>query len=162
MDDIYYTYAASPLGPILLAGGANGLARISFQAGSAAVRPEPGWKANRQPLRAAVEQIEAYFAGELRTFDLPLAPHGTPFQEAVWRAVRCIPYGRTASYADVARRVGRRTAFRAVGAANGANPLPIVVPCHRVIGSSGRLTGYAGGVHLKEALLALELGSARQ
>jgi methylated-DNA-[protein]-cysteine S-methyltransferase len=156
MRETYYDYADSPLGRILLVADDRGLVRISFQAGSAAIRPDPGWRRRDEPLAEARRQLRAYFAGELRAFDLPLAPRGTPFQQAVWRAVRAIPYGATASYADVARRIGRPAATRAVGAANGANPLPIVIPCHRVVGARGRLTGYAGGIHLKDALLARE------
>jgi methylated-DNA-[protein]-cysteine S-methyltransferase len=156
MNAVCYTVTDSPLGRILLVGDRSGLVRINFQGGRTAVRPDPRWPRRDDLFDAAVRQLAAYFAGELRDFDLPLAPRGTPFQQAVWRAVRRIPYGRTATYAEVARRIRRRTAFRAVGAANGANPLPIVIPCHRVIGSGGTLTGYSGGIHLKEALLALE------
>jgi len=101
-------------------------------------------------------QVAEYFAGERTAFDLPLAPRGTPFQQGVWRALLAIPYGRTASYGDVARAVGQPAAVRAVGAANGRNPIAIVVPCHRVIGADGTLTGYAGGLARKQALLALE------
>ena len=104
----------------------------------------------------AQRQLEEYFRGERTRFDLPLQPKGTPFQLAVWRALTEIPYGETASYGDVARAVGRPKAFRAVGMANHCNPIPIIVPCHRVIGSDGRLTGYAGGLEIKRALLELE------
>jgi methylated-DNA-[protein]-cysteine S-methyltransferase len=151
-----YTYTPSPLGPILLAGDDAGLRCISLQAGTNARRPDPAWRASGAPLDAAVRQLAAYFAGELRVFDLRLAPRGTPFQRAVWTALCAIPYGETISYGELARRVGDAKAARAVGAANGRNPLPIVVPCHRVIGSDGRLTGFAGGLHLKDALLTLE------
>lgn len=99
-----------------------------------------------------------YFAGELRTFDLPLAPRGRPFQLRVWRTLQTIPYGQTMSYGELARVMGRPSAPRAVGAANGSNPIPIVVPCHRVIGSNGTLTGYGGGLAIKQRLLALERG----
>ena len=105
------------------------------------------------------EQLTAYFAGERRDFDLPLAPLGTPFQVQVWEALRRVPYGRTCSYGDLAVAVGRPSAVRAVGAANGRNPISIVVPCHRVVGATGKLTGYAGGVDMKAALLALERGA---
>ena len=110
-------------------------------------------------LRSVVRELTAYFAGELREFSLPLAPVGTPFQLDVWNALRAIPYGETRSYGELAERIGRPKAVRAVGAANGANPLPIVVPCHRVIGSNGTLTGFGGGLPLKQALLALERGA---
>jgi methylated-DNA-[protein]-cysteine S-methyltransferase len=156
MNKASYTLVDSPLGRILLVGDQSGLIRITFQAGSAATHPAPTWKRRDDAFDDARRQLAAYFAGERRDFDLSLAPRGTPFQRAVWQAVRRIPYGRTATYGEIARRIRKQTAFRAVGAANGANPLPIVIPCHRVIGSNGRLTGYSGGLHLKEALLALE------
>ena len=101
-------------------------------------------------------QLEAYFAGRLTSFDLPLAPAGTPFQLAVWTELRTIPYGATTSYADLAARIGRPAAVRAVGAANGQNPIPIVIPCHRVIGSNGKLVGFGGGLKMKQWLLSLE------
>ncbi|MEU5153563.1 methylated-DNA--[protein]-cysteine S-methyltransferase [Glycomyces sp. NPDC021274] len=109
-------------------------------------------------LKAAVDQLEAYFAGDLREFDLPLAAQGTAFQQRVWAELCRIPYGETASYLDIAVRLGDRKAVRAVGLANGRNPIAIVVPCHRVIGSNGKLTGYAGGLWRKERLLNLERG----
>lgn len=104
------------------------------------------------------EQLDAYFAGELSEFTVPLAPRGTPFQTAVWAALREVPYGTTCTYGDLAATIGRPTAVRAVGAANGRNPICLVVPCHRVIGSAGALTGYAGGVQRKQLLLDLERG----
>lgn len=151
-----YTYTDSPVGRLLLAGDASGLRLISFPAGSRARRPAPGWRREDGAFDEAKRQLRAYFDGALTRFDLRLAPAGTPFQLAVWRALRDIPYGETRSYGELARAIGRPTASRAVGAANGANPLPIVVPCHRVIGSSGRLTGFGGGLETKAALLALE------
>jgi len=105
---------------------------------------------------AVVAQLSEYFAGTRKTFDLELAPRGTPFQLDVWKALCEVPYGETITYAELARRVGRPAAVRAVGAANGANPIPIIVPCHRVIGSNGTLTGYGGGIERKQFLLALE------
>ena len=104
----------------------------------------------------AASQLQEYFAGRRKTFDLPLAPRGTDFQCSVWRALSAIPWGAVCSYADIARAIDKPTAVRAVGAANGRNPLPIVVPCHRVIGSDGSLTGFAGGLDMKRKLLALE------
>jgi methylated-DNA-[protein]-cysteine S-methyltransferase len=118
------------------------------------------WHEDRQALRQAIDQIEAYFAGTLRQFRLALAPQGTPFQQAVWRALQDIPYGATTSYGDLARQLGKPQASRAVGAANGRNPLALVIPCHRVVGSTGKLTGYAGGLKTKEALLAFERRNA--
>ena len=162
----------SPLGPLTLTAEQGAVVEIDFgtpaglageavasSAGSAAeIGPRPPSSAERV-LDDAVRQLDAYFAGELREFDLPLRPHGTPFQIAVWSALREVPYGETRSYADIARRIGRPTAVRAVGRANGQNPLAIVVPCHRVIGTDGSLTGYAGGLDMKRALLDLEAGT---
>ena len=107
-------------------------------------------------LERSASQLQEYFAGRRKTFDLPLAPRGTDFQCCVWRALSDIPWGTVCSYADIARAIDRPKAVRAVGAANGRNPLPIVVPCHRVIGSDGSLTGFAGGLDMKRKLLALE------
>ena len=104
----------------------------------------------------AAGQLRAYFAGELRDFELPLAPHGTAFQRHVWAAVSAVPYGSTATYSEIATAVGRPGACRAVGAANGRNPLPVIVPCHRIIGAAGGLTGYGGGLDRKRSLLDLE------
>src|SRR6185295_10503338 len=105
-----------------------------------------------------VAQLNEYFAGTRRQFELPLAPAGTPFQQRVWAALLDIPYGQTISYGELASRIGQKSASRAVGLANGSNPLPIVIPCHRVIGANGKLTGYGGGLPIKERLLALERG----
>ena len=151
-----YTTCESPLGPILLAGSAQGLTCISFLAGRESRQPQPDWVEDPRPLHEAVRQLQAYFDGRLFHFDLPLAAPGTPFQHQVWQALREIPYGQTTSYGELARRLGRPSASRAVGAANGRNPLPIVVPCHRVIGGNGALRGYYGGLQLKEFLLELE------
>lgn len=151
-----YTLMDSPIGRLLLAGDRDGLGLVSFPSGSKARSPESGWRADPAPFGAAIDQLSAYFAGDLTDFDLALAPRGTPFQLRVWQALCGIPYGETISYGELARRVGRPKAARAVGAANGANPLPIIVPCHRVIGSTGKLTGFGGGVETKAALLALE------
>ena len=155
-EPIRYAVIESPLGSVLVAGDSAGLRHISFLSGTAALQPRPEWVRDDAPLRDALRQLRAYFAGALRKFDLPLAPRGTEFQQRVWQALREIPYGETTTYGELARRIGRPTASRAVGAANGRNPLPIVVPCHRVIGSTGSLTGFAGGLHLKEGLLGLE------
>ncbi len=111
-------------------------------------------------LRQGREQVLEYLSGKRRTFDLPLAPAGTPFQRSVWRALLAIPYGETRSYRDIALAVGRPRAVRAVGQANHHNPIPILIPCHRVVGADGTLTGYAGGLALKEKLLRLEAGAA--
>lgn len=153
---LYYSYVASPLGPLLIAGDSAGLRMIHFQRHPVQQPPAPDWHEDRHLLRAAIDQIEAYFAGTLRQFTLPLAPQGTPFQQAVWDALQRIPYGETTSYGALARQLGKPRAARAVGAANGQNPLALVIPCHRVIGSTGKLTGYAGGLDIKQALLAFE------
>jgi methylated-DNA-[protein]-cysteine S-methyltransferase len=154
---MYYRYLSTPIGDLLLAGDEAALHVVSFPEGSRRRDPEPDWIYNEQPFRAACAQLEAYFAGRLKAFDLELAPSGTPFQLAVLEELRKIPYGTTASYSDIARRIGRPKAVRAVGAANGRNPIPIVIPCHRVIGARGDLTGFGGGLPTKEALLRLEL-----
>ena len=119
--------------------------------------PESDWIFSDKPFAAAREQLTAYFAGERKTFDLKLNPVGTEFQLQVLAELQKIPYGITASYGDIAKRIGRPKAVRAVGAANGRNPIPIIIPCHRVIGSTGKLTGFGGGIPTKKALLKLEL-----
>ena len=152
-----YTRLPSPLGPLVLVGTRDALTAIWLPSGhDADLRPDPDWAETAAPFREAVRQLNAYFAGTLRQFDLPLAPAGTPFQQRVWQALREIPYGQTVSYGELAREIGRPAAVRAVGAANGRNPLAIVVPCHRVIGSDGRLVGYGGGLPAKSLLLELE------
>jgi len=138
----------SPIGTLLLERNESGLAGVRFD-GDRAASTDP-------LLLEAADQLTAYFAGELREFDLPLAPRGTEWQRRVWDAVYAIPYGRTASYSEIAALVCTPAACRAVGAANGRNPLPVIVPCHRVIGAAGALTGYGGGLARKRALLDLE------
>ena len=117
---------------------------------------DPEWREDKAPLREVIQQLRAYFAKELETFELTLAPEGTDFQQSVWNELCGIPYGETISYGELAKRVGNPKASRAVGAANGQNPIPIIIPCHRVIGSDGKLTGFGGGLPIKEKLLALE------
>ena len=156
MSRVFYTHVLSPLGPLLLAGTGEALTGIWLPSGRDRRDPDPSWVESRAPFREAVRQFDAYFAGTLRQFDLALEPKGTPFQQRVWQALLGIPYGETVSYGELARRIERPSAVRAVGAANGQNPLSIVVPCHRVIGSDGRLVGYGGGLPVKSALLALE------
>lgn len=145
----------SPVGPLTIAADDEGLCSIWFDRGK---RPAPsveGGVRNRI-VEEAVLQLEAFFDKRLTRFDLPLKPKGTPFQLAVWRELEGIPYGQVISYQELARRVGNPAASRAVGAANGMNPIPIVIPCHRVIGSNHKMVGYAGGTPIKEALLGLE------
>lgn len=151
-----YDEVETPIGSLLVAADEAGLRLIHFQSGRARRQPDPAWQRDAAPFRALRSQLAEYFARKRRHFDLVLAPEGTPFQLETWRALTAIPYGSTISYAELARRVGRPTASRAVGAANGANPLPIVVPCHRVIGADGSLTGFGGGLPVKRALLELE------
>ncbi|WP_305039304.1 MULTISPECIES: methylated-DNA--[protein]-cysteine S-methyltransferase [unclassified Frankia] len=146
----------SPLGPLLLVGDGVALCAIHMNEPDAAAPWPDGLESDPVAFRDAIEQLEAYFMGDRTAFNVPLRPAGTPFQQAVWEAVAAIPYGATRSYAEIAAAVGRPSAFRAVGLANSRNPLPIVIPCHRVIGSSGALTGYSGGIGRKRHLLDLE------
>lgn len=156
MEDVYYTIVESPLGKLMVGGNRTALTFIIFLDGEQAIRPKPDWVESEEPFGEAIQQLKSYFAGTLRRFHLPLEPKGTPFQQDVWRKLQEIPYGETISYGELARRIGNPKAARAVGAANGKNPLSLVIPCHRVIGSDGTLTGYAGGLPLKERLLAFE------
>lgn len=153
---MFYTQIESPLGPLLLVADDAGLRQILFVNGRHPAKAESSWKEEEARFRETIRQLHKYFAGELENFDLPLVPEGTPFQLAVWRKLCDIPYGATVSYGELANRVGNPKACRAVGLANGSNPIPIVIPCHRVIGSNGKLTGYGGGLPIKEKLLALE------
>ena len=156
-----YCYVESPIGDLLIAGSERAVYSIWFPKDGKARPPEAGWVASTDGvLGDAVVQLREYFAGRRTTFELTLAPIGSAFQKAVWQRLREIPYGETISYGELARRVGNPKAARAVGAANGANPLPIVVPCHRVIGADGSLTGFAFGEDLKRRLLEHE-GRAR-
>ncbi len=153
-----YSMIPSPVGPLLLAADQAGLRLIEFDSPRHPIGRGSDWQCADDDaiLRETRAQLDDYFAGARHTFDLPLAPHGTEFQRDVWQALRAIPYGETISYAQLALRIGKPTAMRAVGAANGRNPLPIVVPCHRVIGADGTLTGFGGGLPTKHFLLTLE------
>ena len=153
---MYYCYLPTPIGDLLLAGDDEALCLVGFPAGAMRHEPEPDWIFNEQPLQDARQQLTEYFAGERKEFDLPLGLTGTEFQLLVLEELKRIPYGETTSYGDIAARIGRPKAVRAVGAANGRNPIPIIVPCHRVIGSGGALTGFGGGLDTKKALLRLE------
>lgn len=147
----YFDLAPSPLGPLgVVVDGAGRLVEIRLDGVVA------GGRRDAQRCERAATQLREYFAGERRSFDLELAPHGTEFQRRVWRALCEIPYGAVRNYGDIARAVGQPGAARAVGQANGCNPLPIVVPCHRVIASNGTIGGYSGGLSIKHRLLALE------
>ena len=151
-----YTYLETPIGRLLLAGTGEELHFIGFPSGKGAFGPEPGWVRSDESFGEAKAQLLAYFAGELQQFTFPTKLTGTAFQVQVWRALAGIPYGETTSYGALAEKLGRPGASRAVGAANGANPIPIVFPCHRVIGSNGLLTGFGGGIELKKTLLEHE------
>lgn len=156
MTELAFCHIPSPIGPLLLAGDDTGLHFLSFPQGHKAFGPKPGWHHDPQPFIEARRQLEAYFEGRLHRFDLPLRPRGTPFQCAVWALLAEIPLGETQSYGALASRLGRPGASRAVGAANGANPLPVILPCHRVVGASGALTGFGGGLPTKAFLLRHE------
>jgi len=151
-----YGYFDSPVGSLLVAGDADHLHLISFPTESWTRRPQADWRRDDPHFADAFRQLDAYFAGDLTRFDLPLRFAGTTFQNKVWAALCGIPFGETVSYGALASRIGKPTASRAVGGANGANPLPIVVPCHRVIGSDKSLTGFGGGIEIKKFLLAHE------
>lgn len=146
----------SALGKLLVVADEQGLRAITFATGRSAPVIGEARSEGGACLREPVRQLEAYFARELRDFDLPLLPEGTPFQQRVWQALCDIRFGETTSYGELARRIGNPAASRAVGLANGSNPIPIVIPCHRVIGSSGKLTGYGGGLDKKRWLLDFE------
>jgi methylated-DNA-[protein]-cysteine S-methyltransferase len=147
------TTFTSPIGPLTLHARDGAITGVWMEDDDLPERPN-----DTPPLAEARRQLDAYFAGELREFDLLLAPEGSAFQMSVWRELRRIPYGDTISYGELARRVGDPTKARAVGAANGRNPLPVIVPCHRVIGADGSLTGFGGGLERKRRLLELEAG----
>lgn len=151
-----YRTIESPIGKLLLAGNENGLAIIGFPKGKGMVVPESTWQLSKSCFEDAERQLNEYFAGTRKIFDLKLAPTGTEFQLAVLDALQDIPLGETRSYQQIAQQIGRPKAVRAVGAANGRNPLPIVIPCHRVIGADGSLTGFGGGLEAKLFLLELE------
>lgn len=152
-----YTRMNSPVGELVIAADGEALRFVLFQTGKMAAPAAPEWEdAKRGIVKETVRQLDAYFSRKLRAFDLPLGPQGTGFQERVWQELVNIGYGATISYGELARRIGNPAASRAVGLANGRNPIPIIIPCHRVIGASGKLTGYGGGLPVKEHLLALE------
>lgn len=171
---VLYTYIGSPVGLLLLAASDAGVHVVDFPDGKHPARPEPGWQEIDLAMLAEMcredtsttgaalllwktaQQLDEYFSGQRQQFDLPLAPRGTDFQKQVWRALREIPFGQTRSYAQLAQHIGKPSATRAVGAANGRNPIAIIVPCHRVIGADGGLTGFSGGLSAKSYLLKLE------
>lgn len=153
----WFTRIDSPVGHLLLAASDDGLRAIVFHASRHEAARVRAWREGGHPLLDETRrQLDEYFEGRRTAFDLPLAPEGTPFQRRVWHTLATIPYGQTVSYAELAGRIGQPGASRAVGAANGRNPLPIVLPCHRVIGADGSLTGFGGGLPVKRFLLELE------
>jgi len=156
MSAMSYTTMKSPIGPLTLAGDEGGLRLVHFATGRRPTSLRREWIEDRAPFKEVMRQLDSYFAGKLQDFDLPLVLDGTEFQLLVWRHLRKIPYGETVSYGQLARQIGSPDAARAVGLANGSNPIPIIIPCHRVIGSNGDLTGFGGGLPVKKKLLALE------
>ena len=159
-NQLLHTTIDSPIGELLLVGEEDSTLRgLYMQEGRTRMSVRSSWRAAEEPFAAARDQLGEYFAGERTAFDLPLEMHGTDFERAVWAELERIPYGQTTSYGEIARRVGRPDRARAVGAANGRNPIAVVVPCHRVIGANGSLTGYGGGLERKRFLLELEGGT---
>lgn len=156
MSETSYTTMMSPIGPLLLAGDDRGLRLVHFASGRRPKSPLPDWTEDKAPFKEVIRQLQVYFDGKLKEFDVPLVLEGTEFQLLVWRNLQRIPYGETVSYGQLAKRMGKPEASRAVGLANGSNPIPIIIPCHRVIGSNGDLTGFGGGLPVKKKLLALE------
>ena len=156
MSSLYYTHVASPIGDLLVAGTETTLHFLSFPTGHKAFGPALDWQQADVPFQNVRQQLNAYFSGELRCFDLSLRLSGTAFQNSVWNRLSGIPFGETRTYGQIATQLDRPKASRAVGAANGSNPLPIILPCHRVIGANGSLTGFGGGLPTKEFLLRHE------
>lgn len=153
---LYYDYLETPIGRLLLVGDGDALVDIDLPHARNPLQIGADWQHDGTSLAGGKQQLGEYFDGQRADFEVPLAPRGTAFQLAVWQALRDIPYASTISYGELARRIGNPNASRAVGMANGANPLSIIVPCHRVIGSNGDMTGYGGGVETKRFLLDLE------
>jgi methylated-DNA-[protein]-cysteine S-methyltransferase len=146
----------SPIGKLFLAGDRDGLKHIDFPKEKRPANPGPDWMEMPAFFTSAVSELREYFAGKRQQFTIEIKPEGTDFQQSVWQTLREVPYGKTVSYGELAKRVGNPKASRAVGAANGANPIPIIIPCHRVIGTSGDLIGFGGGLDVKQFLLELE------
>jgi methylated-DNA-[protein]-cysteine S-methyltransferase len=161
MSETVKTIVDSPVGPLTLVGQDGVLTGLYMDEQRHRPAEQTFGHVDAEPFRDVIEQLAAYFAGDLKTFDLPLGLHGTPFQRTVWAALREIPYGETVSYGELANHIGRPGAARAVGLANGKNPIGIVVPCHRVVGVGGDLTGYGGGIERKQHLLTFERAGVR-
>ena len=156
MDKKTYTFIESPVGVLYLEMTGNKLSGLRFAGHKGRIAYGEGWREVKAPFKETIRQLRAYFKGDLKRFDIPLKLEGTDFQIAAWKELRKIPYGKTITYGEQARRIGNPKASRAIGGANGANPVAIIVPCHRVVGSNGRLTGFGGGLDVKEKLLTLE------
>jgi methylated-DNA-[protein]-cysteine S-methyltransferase len=154
-----YTTLDSPIGELLLLGDGRSLHGLYMQGGRTGIEVNPNWKRSAEPFAAVREQLDEYFTGRRTGFDVPIDMAGTAFQRRVWSELRRIPYGESISYGELARRIGIPFASRAVGTANGLNPIAVIVPCHRVIGADGSLTGYGGGLERKRFLLDLEAGA---
>ena len=159
-SSLFYTSMDSPIGELLLLGDDRALRGLYMQDGRKPVEIAPRWERSAAPFSGVQGQLREYFAGERVAFETPLAMEGTRFERRVWRALTDIPYGETVSYGEIARRIDQPSAARAVGLANGRNPIAVIVPCHRVIGANGTLTGYGGGLERKRLLLELERGQA--
>jgi methylated-DNA-[protein]-cysteine S-methyltransferase len=157
-DTMLFTTVESPVGELLMVGDGAAVRGLYMQEAPKPATVQPGWRATPAAFDDVRRQLAEYFAGARTVFDVPLALEGTPFQRAVWSALGEIPYGQTISYGELARRIGRPSAVRAVGLANGRNPVGVIVPCHRVVGADGALTGYGGGIERKRFLLELERG----
>jgi methylated-DNA-[protein]-cysteine S-methyltransferase len=160
-DTCIYTTLDSPIGELLLLGDGEALRGLYMQHGRRPIAIKPAWARSAEPFAGVAAQLREYFAGERTSFEVPLALEGSPFERRVWQALQEIPYGQTISYGELARGIGQPSAARAVGLANGRNPIGVIVPCHRVIGADGSLTGYGGGVERKRLLLELESGQSR-
>lgn len=158
---IYDEFDTGIIGRLTLVADEQGLRHIEFESARHPILIDETWRRDASFFEDIKRQLRAYFNGHIRCFDLPLAPSGTPFQQRVWRALQTIPYGTTVSYRWVAEKIGNPNAVRAVGGANARNPIPIIVPCHRVIGSNGTLTGFGGGLMVKQCLLDLEKANLR-
>ncbi|MBF0111897.1 MAG: methylated-DNA--[protein]-cysteine S-methyltransferase [Desulfamplus sp.] len=153
---VAYSYISTPLGELLAVHGENGLIELQFPTNTTKVSANPKWIKDPTILKKTSDEIQAYFNGELKEFSIALDPQGTPFQKSVWHALKNIPFGITVSYKSVAKKVGNPKGCRAVGGAIGKNPIPIIIPCHRVVGSDGSLTGFSSGLDIKRYLLNLE------
>lgn len=153
---IYYDLISSPIGKLLLVATENGLKQIAFEDENQSAKIKSDWVQAPDKLKPVTNQLAAYFRNELKIFDVELSPEGTAFQKQIWNQLKKIPYGKTCSYLDIANAIHKPKACRAIGMANSKNPIPIIIPCHRVIGKNGKLTGYAGGLTTKAKLLKIE------